>query len=208
MGSLSRFRKAPHAKTYGLEYEFFFVTPENARFDYGYRGMFYATTDVSISASSVILQHYSDRIYTVELISQPLPYNWLIREIKKLEKFPHEILANSSCGIHVHVSRKLTSEKRMMKLLAFLKTLNSAQSRALFGRAYNEYCSPSRSTDSKYSIINFLHSQSFEFRMFASGDPAWAAECVRRTRLMVEYRGEYSYSNFTKLFSKESDNAR
>ena len=199
MGSLSQFRKAPHAKTYGIEYEFYVQQGElygrsgPRPFNYGYRGMFYLTTDISINTGSM-------GGWPIEAISQPLPFNWLVREVKKFNGFPLQVRWNTSCGIHVHVSKKLVSGARMRALLTFLKTLPEHAQQAFFGRRYNGYCSPNSSTNSKYSIINFLHSNSYEFRMFASGPPDWAVICLQRTKLMVEYRGEYSVSNFYKLF--------
>lgn len=189
MGSLSKFRKTPHQKTYGIEWEF---VVNGEHYFQGYHRMFCYTSDLSISPP-----FHGQR--GVEAISQPLPYKWLIKEIDKC-KLKEHLVTNGSCGIHVHVSRKLTSSERMLALLNFMSTLNAVNQLDFFGRPYNRYCSPLAVTQSKFCAINFLHKDSYEFRVFASGDAEWAKECVRRTKLMVEYRGKLTVDNFYKLF--------
>lgn len=187
---LRHIRKPVHSRCYGIEIECLFPYGNRMPRLYNYAGFWYFTVDGSVGPG------YSR--YGVEMISQPMPYSWLNKEIGKLEKRYSQWEWNDSCGIHVHVTKKSVSHKRMIELLMFLRTLGGGQEFNLFGRYSNLYSSP-RNTD-RYCSVNLHRHETIEFRMFSSGSAKWAQECLRRTKLMVEYKGKYTYENLCKLF--------
>lgn len=181
-------RKLVHSKSFGIEIECLVASMAFRRCKH--YGMFYADIDSSID------ENFGTK--GVEFTSQPLPYGWLIKEIAKLwKKYPWQ--HNESCGIHVHVNRGMISEKRIKKLRSCLFDMPRNEIVSLFGRYSPDYANP-YNLHSRYSAINICNEKTVEFRMFPSGDYKWAQECVRRTKLMVEFRGEPTYSNLFKLF--------
>lgn len=195
MGSLYSVRKPPHPRTMGIELECILSSDQRINAAVGY-DMFwqfwYMSSDGSIDADWPA-QGY-------EFISQPLPMEALIKQIKRLHRKLGDWKYNTSCGIHVHVSRSLLQINRKHALLGALKLLTAEQEVQLFGRARNPYADPTVWPANKYCSINTNHSSTYEFRMFSSGDADWACECVRRTYLLVTYKGEYTYENICKLF--------
>lgn len=188
MPTISSVRKPVHNKCYGIEIE---CTVPKGSVDYDlHTGMFYVGMDGSLRAISA-----NDK--AVEFVSQPLPYKWLDKEIAKLYK-RHPWTWNSTCGIHVHVSKASVSRYRMLELLRCFLDLSDTQVTHLFGRMWNRYNNPT--WDGRYCSINMHNPNTIEFRVFASGNAAWARECLRRTKLMVEYKGKYSYDSLCKLF--------
>lgn len=181
-------RKPIHNKCYGIEIECY--VPRNTVRYHSHVGMFFVGMDGS-------LQYNQGGQVGVEFVSQPLPYKWLDKEIAKLYK-RHPWTRNDSCGIHVHVSKASVSRHRMLELLSCLWGLNDTQAMHLFGRTWNMHNHPA--CENRYCSINMRNANTIEFRMFASGDAAWARECLRRTKLMVEYKGKCSYGNLCELF--------
>lgn len=196
MSNLRHIRKPQHNKCYGIEIEC--IVPSDVYMGtmfQTYKGMWYYSGDISIQAE------YPR--FGAELVSQPLPFSWLTKEIgRQYKKLNWQW--NSTCGIHIHVSRSCVSEKRIRKLKLFLAILSGSQIRNLFGRVSVDYADY-RNTRvmQRYCAINETKEHTIEFRMWCSGDAAWAQECLRRTKLMVEYKGEWSYPNICKLFGIE-----
>lgn len=191
------FRKPVHSKSYGIEVETCMHPDDKFRlFNKPKRieGFFRFAVDGSIDAQRVDGIWWTD----VEIVSQPLPYKMLRKQLDKLKKYRY--VTNTTCGIHVHVSKKAVSYTRIGDLLRCLRSINHEQYYDLFGRYPNMYNNPQ--INSRYCSINALNEHTIEFRMFASGDVAWAKECLRRTKLMVEYKGKYSYENLLDLFTK------
>lgn len=196
MGSLYDVRKPPHQRTMGIELECIIDDKAwNVCKSGGFWQFWYFTTDGSIDVP------WGHRLYGAELISQPLPYEALIKQIKRLHKKIGDWQHNESCGIHVHVSRKMFCSYRRREWLDFLCTLTSDQTKSLFGRASNTYCDPW--SDNKYCAINSQHDATYEFRMFSSGNADWAIECVKRTYRMTLYRGPLNYDAVCNLFQVE-----
>ena len=176
MQSLSTFRKPPHNKTVGIEIEC--LVDAHAVEYFQYYGFFYSTQDGSIGATRWTQ-------LGVEFVSQPLPVDMLCKQIDKLGKrFTWE--CNSSCGIHVHVSREWLSLKKATAIYNWIKTLSNTEFETLFGRRPNHYCSIEGTIGrSRYLAVNTENTKTIEFRMFASGPADWAKYCVKMAEYLV-----------------------
>lgn len=177
MQSLPKFRVPPHNKTVGIEIECFTASCVAVE-KYKHYGFFYATDDGSINPRSYAMSG-------VEFVSQPLPVDMLCKQLDKLgKKFHWE--HNSSCGIHVHVSRKWLSEKKAKAIYNWIKTLSYADMALLFGRVANTYCRNDVTFGStRYCAVNIMNTHTIEFRMFSSGNVAWAKWCVKLVEYMI-----------------------
>lgn len=178
MQSLSSFRKPDTNKTMGVEIEGYFHLDNDPYISARtYYGFFYATNDGSINPPN-------DRDWVSrELVSQPLPRNWLKKEVNKLFK-KIKLHSNESCGVHVHVSSKWLSEKKAHKIQAFYASLRPGEQELLFGRKSNLYClTDINITKTRYNAINATNANTIEFRMFKSGDASWVCYCLD----MVDY---------------------
>jgi hypothetical protein len=163
-----------------------------------YERFFYFGTDGSIDVN---WGDHEEGYRGVELVSQPLPYSWLSKEIDIIWK-KHPWKSNDTCGIHIHVSKSGVSLTRLKILANKLIMLTRLEFLDLFGRRPNHYCcNAGYSTSDRYCAINFTNSKTIEFRMFASGDAVWAKECLRRVKLMCEYKGDVTYSKLLELFT-------
>ena len=188
MNTLDSVRKAPHSKTMGIEIEAVF----DVRYDDDWVGFFYKGTDGSI-------QRPSYRQYGYEFVSQPLTYEWMHRELGKLYKkiLPYGMSVNSSCGIHIHVSKAWFSDKKANAVQKFLTTLTNEEMHDLFGRRPNHYCDPLDSPKSRYNAVNTTNATTNELRMFCSGDLKWAKYCVDCAKYMVENAYHLNIDAFT-----------
>ena len=173
MQSLSSFRKLDAVKSYGIEIE---CVHDQSIQKYQHHGFFYATDDGSLSCGSYF--------YTTEFVSQPLPAEWLCKEITRLEKRVGGWFANDSCGIHIHVNKKWCTEKKAKAIRAFVNGLSHNDCEQLFGRRPNMYCR--QETKGRYCMVNMTNEKTIEFRMFASGGAKWARYCVRMADYMVK----------------------
>ncbi len=178
MNTLEQVRKAPTSKTMGIEIELIFPH----YFDKDWVGFFYAGRDGSICPD-----HWEQRGY--ELVSQPLTYPWMMKEIEKLFKaLPKEVTHNNSCGIHVHVSKKWCSVKKAGEIWSVLQTMDQGDIAHVFGRSSNDYCLiNNKKLGSRYLAINTTNAPTVEFRMFRSGGERWATYCIECTKYMVEH---------------------
>ncbi len=191
MGSISSIRKPPHQKTFGLELECY-PTPRT-----GYtvwregnrRGFWEATSDGSLGPSGL------------EWVCQPMPYTMLIKSLNKLHKQLAGWQVDDRCGLHIHVSRGYWSEEREIKFSAFLCTLTKDQIKELFGRYSYDYANPTTFRGDKFRAVNVKHPHTYEFRLWKAGDLAWTLEALRRTKLIVEYRGKWTYEKCLELFT-------
>lgn len=183
MQTLSNFRKPPCGKTMGIELE---VLQRYEGVLRDYQGFFYATRDGSIQPFSWIhgpggrtIQSLEKWEYGREYVSQPLTPEWLKKEIVKLAK-KTQWLVNSSCGIHIHVSKAWCSKARARSIFKFYCDLTQSERIALFGRGSNEYCEADmrRFAHTRYNAVNVENAATTELRMFASGDAQWACYCV------------------------------
>ena len=187
MGSLHNPRKPPHQKTFGMEIECY---PNVLFINQGVHVGFWAIDiDMSLYARGR------------EFISQPMPYNMLRAQIKTLNKKLNGWRVGDECGLHIHVSRKYWSEIREAKFSKFLRTLMYSELHTLFGRV-SRYADPQKAYDAKYRAVNVLHEHTYEFRLWKAGDVHWTLEALRRTKLIVEYRGDWSYEACLDLFTK------
>lgn len=130
MNTLHNVRKAPIAKAMGIEIELIC----RRKYIPDWCGFFYKGSDASID--------YSWSEYGYEFVSQPLTYEWMQRELKKLYKLLDSLdyYENTSCGIHIHVSKKWFSDKKAKAVWEFIKTLPVVDYGDLFGRQPNQYC--------------------------------------------------------------------
>ncbi len=193
MQTLDTPRKPVHSKCMGIEIEC--LIPRHTAEAGKHYGFFYAGVDGSLRPGA-----FSGR-KGIEFVSQPLPYQWLRKEIVKLAKqFPWT--TNESCGIHVHVSRSWTSPKRIAKLCAALRKYHPHEMVELFGRYSEDYATTYQSGISRYGAVNTTNRHTVEFRMWAPGDAQWALECLRRTKLMVEHKGAFTPEALMELFTR------
>lgn len=189
MQSLSSFRKPDSFRTLGIEWEL--VCNYDHYLARGtYQGFFYVTTDGSIEAREG---------YGRELVSQPLPAKWLIKELERVNKklnANNNWTYNSSCGIHVHASRKWVTSKKVDHLRTFLGEITPAEAHSAFGRVPNSYCRSlagvNKENHSRYAVhdpryycLNITNEKTVEFRMFRSGDVKWAQYCVKLVEYMI-----------------------
>lgn len=188
MESLSQFRKPPSRKTLGIEWEMLWDEDHPNYHRAGkHLKFFYITSDGSITTSGV------PRLYCFwgrELVSQPLTYAWLLKELERLNEVIPTPHVNESCGIHVHVSRQWATPKKVDHLVDFLRTLTNSESLDSFGREPNTYCASMsrwfKGSDSRYWALNLTRKDTIEFRVFRSGDVKWAQYCVKLVNYMME----------------------
>ncbi len=195
MNSLNSFRKLVSNKSFGIEIECCVTTEgDDIAQEHKHLGFFYVTQDWSISREfGSVFRHPK------EFVSQPMPAEWLGKEIHKLWNKVGGWESNRTCGIHVHVNRKWCTTNKAKAIYAALQQLSGEQMRELFGRSPNRYCSISQKiTEGRYSSVNIQNTNTIEFRMFASGDHKWAAYCVNMTKFMVE---NYNTLNYEQLLA-------
>lgn len=194
MNTLEKVRKPVHNRCFGIEIEGLFDYQKTSY--YQYYGFFYAGADASISRDTL-------RQKPLEMVSQPLPYKMLQKQIDLLEKKVGKWTANNSCGIHVHVSKTAVSFSKIKRLWNGICKLDNNQFQVLFGRIPNDYCHCRRDSFNleRYCAINTRPDHTYEFRMFASGEAAWAKECLRRTKIMCDMKGPISYDTLFEAFT-------
>lgn len=196
MPSLSSFRKPPIDKTMGIEIECIYSDDANVE-RRKYYGFFYATSDGSIRPDRWE-QH------PVEWVSQPLPAEWLKKEITKLEKRFGAWMYNDSCGIHIHVSRKWLSMKKAQAIYSFIQSLSVDDYVDFFGRPTNGYCGTQYPLgQTRYSAVNVENKHTVEIRVFHSGDAEWARYCVDCVKYMVDHAYHLNveaFSAFRRLY--------
>lgn len=177
MRSLSSFRKLSSTKSFGIEIEGFFdhdkLTQDDGRY-----GFFYATFDVSVDGW---FPGYRAR----EFVSQPLPKEWLKKEITRLEKRVGMWFYNYSCGIHIHVNRAWCTKEKAKLIYNVVKALTDEDMATLFGRGPNNYCRRDGFGETRYCCVNIENKKTVEFRMFSGGDAKWARYCVDMVDFMV-----------------------
>lgn len=171
-------RKLVSNKSFGIEIECFFER-DRCPSTYSYVGFFFMTTDGSIRTDSY---SQDDR----EMVSQPLPIKWLITEINRLEKKVGKWLTNESCGIHVHVNRSSISMEKAKAIFKFYQECTAEEQEEFFGRKSNGYCRAFGTIgSSRYMAVNTTNPNTIEFRMFASGNAAWACYCVKMVGYLI-----------------------
>jgi hypothetical protein len=192
MGHLSVIRKPVHQKTFGLELECY-IPKELCLYEDQHIGFWYVSEDGSLAIEDHAMQGF-------EFISQPMPYAMLQKQIKILNRRIGDWQTNENCGLHIHVSRKYWSDEREYKFSAFLKALHANELILLFGRE-SFYARPHRDSGHKYRAVNLLHPHTFEFRLWKAGDVHWTLEALRRTKLIVEYKGDWTFDKCLDLFT-------
>lgn len=176
MNTLDKVRKAPVAKCMGIEIETTIGSQAYYNNIRKYHSFFYAGNDGSIDADW--------GMKGIEFVSQPMPYDWLKKEIAKLyKKFAME--ANSSCGIHVHVSKKWLSDKKAREIYTVVSRMVNEDLVHVFGRGINSYTN--EPIGDRYCLVNIKNKHTNEFRMFKSGNEKWAQYCVDCAKYMVDH---------------------
>lgn len=177
-GSLDSFRTPNTNKSMGIEIECLFDRSLNVPI-YQHVGFFYFIDDGSLRTSWDTVSR--------EMVSQPLSAPWLKSEIRKLGR-KYKWSENSSCGVHIHVSRKWLSEARAKKIFKFLQGLTEIDMQDLFGRRPNGYCTLDRVSGyrDRYCAINTTNEKTIEFRMFSSGGPDWCCYCVDMVKYLID----------------------
>ncbi len=190
MNTLRNVRKAPVAKSMGIEIECILVKECVS----DWHGFFYKGYDGSINSKN----NWRDE--ECEFVSQPLTYEWMHRELKKLYKTldSHEAYTNSSCGIHIHVSKLWCSDKKAKAIWEFIKTMPLVDFEDIFGRQPNHYCDVVGNWGDRYIAVNSQNKHTNEFRMFkSSNDVRWALYCVDCVKYMVENAYTLNLSAFS-----------
>lgn len=182
MQSLSKVRKLESVKSYGIEIECFIGVEHSNKTPkrYEYLGFWYVDSDGSLSRT-----YFGDSAY--EFVSQPLPMNWLLKEITRLEKRVGNWHANDSCGTHVHVNRKWLTDSKAEAIAKFLETLSDSDIKQLFGRVSKDYAYNKFDKKSRYVAVNFTNKTTIEFRMFAGGNAKWNRYCLLMADYMVKH---------------------
>lgn len=164
------FRKPDSNKTLGVEVECFLNRGIEEPQYYTHYGFWYVQED-----GSLIRPSWDHNAY--ELVSQPLPAEWLKKEVHKLYRKLSPTV-NESCGLHIHVNRKWLSEQRALLIAKFIKGLQREQVIELFGRYSERYADPAE-LQGRYVAVNRTNSETVEFRLFAASDkPEWVCYCV------------------------------
>lgn len=143
-----------------------------------YEGFFYITTDTSLV-----------RPHDVEVVSQPLPAQMLIKQLQKLAR-KHVLACTHNAGIHVHITRTKTTLQRGREIQQFfLET--SFLFRAFFGRSPNKFCALSSNEGSRYRLVNLTRNDTVEIRGFSNTignvpglSVPWAITCLKRTEAL------------------------
>ncbi len=161
----------------------------------------YKGHDVSIRSTA-------DYTHKYELVSDPLSYRGLRKVLLGLQDAlaPYEWNAVYNTGIHVHASARACPGSQARRLAEAFCRLTDQQCETLFGRTpgwfamnvgyvgYHKYIQQHR----KRGRITY------EFRMFKSGDALWAAECLRRTKIMCDMRkGDITHHRLREAFGIE-----
>lgn len=89
-----------------------------------------------------------------------------------------ELSHNSSCGMHVHVSRAPLTQLQIGKILVFLNNpANDSWIDLVAGRSSNRYCQRKKKSiedvgnqSSRYEALNLMNNETIEFRLFASSN--------------------------------------
>lgn len=122
-----------------------------------------------------------------------------------IEQFSNELTPHSSCGMHVHISRKPLSQLQIGKILVFLnEPANDWYVNEIAGRTANDYCerSPKKIEDvncpqSRYEALNLTNDNTIEFRLFAStNDYYLIASRIEFCYALTKY---CEYAELTKL---------
>lgn len=184
MQTLSTWRTPPHDRAIGIEVEcfmekHFYYEKERENNESKYFGFFFAGSDGSINIPP---NSFLDK----EFVSQPLTPKWLKKELTKLYKTFPTIQWNSSCGIHLHISKGWFTNKKAEAVQKWISSLSEDEFEELFGRKPNNYCSQTCSKNSRYRAVNITNSKTNEFRMFASGSEKWAHFCVDMAEYLVK----------------------
>ena len=177
MQSLSSFRKLSSTKSFGIEIEGFFDRNKLQLEDHRY-GFFYEAYDGSLYG---YFPDYVDR----EFVSQPLPKEWLKKEITRLEKRVGVWKHNHTCGVHIHVNRAWCTKEKAKFIYNVVKDLTDEDMQTLFGREPNSYCEQIGFGTTRYCCVNIENKNTVEFRMFSGGDAKWARYCVDMVDFMV-----------------------
>ena len=196
MNSLNSFRKLVSNKSFGIEIECFIDIEGAKRLpECCHSGFFYVTTDMSLS----VRDYWTTHRFSREFVSQPLPADWLHKEIWKLWKKSGGWETDDSCGTHVHVNRKWCPLAKAKAIYNAIKKLSDEQFKEIFGRYINKFCRVDVSIgETRYAAVNVENVATIEFRMFAGGNAQWACYCVSMAKFMVE---NYNTLNYEQLLA-------
>lgn len=122
-----------------------------------------------------------------------------------IEQFGKELTPHSSCGMHVHISRKPLSQLQIGKILVFLnEPANDWYIDQIAGRTANDYCerSPKKLEDvncptSRYEALNLTNDSTIEFRLFSSTNKY--EEIASRIEFCYALTKYCEYAELTKL---------
>lgn len=116
----------------------------------------------------------------VEIVSKPAIIDEHRKEFEAFFLSPHNLEANNSCGLHVHMDRKSLSFLRLGKIMEFINREDNANFiTKVAGREQNSYCRRDISKDlyfpkdnqnggDRYSALNLQPQATVEFRLFNS----------------------------------------
>lgn len=142
----------------------------------------------------------------IEFVSQPLPEKVLKEKIARLFR-EYDLYGDSSCGIHVHVSRTINPDLEWV-FNRYLTLHRSTIYTLIAGRRMNDYTdaliefTPYDLQHYHYSCINFQHKDTYEVRIFASGNNLrWATSTIDRAIALLQFKETHSFNEeFPKYF--------
>lgn len=179
MSSFLSFRKPVGTRTLGIEWECLFSGASTPRLFGTYKKFFGMCQDGSLDN----LYHDHEGIfYGIECVSQPLPPEWLKKEVVRFAtSMPYHRAVNSSCGVHIHASREWVNKNKLNSLIKFFNLLTDDEYVEAFGRYSDLFAArpATRIHNTRYSAINVLNKKTVEFRVFASShDVKWLHYCI------------------------------
>jgi len=138
---------------------------------------FYIKEDVSIRGGS-----------TAELVSNPLTAEKLKRNVRALYKSGAIREVNDSCGIHIHVSKKLLTTEKALKIEKFInRDAHSMHIHPIAGRPRNAYWGGVEEY-TRYRSVNTRPAYTNEVRIFASSTKSeWVERCIDVVSTMISY---------------------
>lgn len=142
----------------------------------------------------------------IELVTVPLLPKQMINLISNLEIA--QLGVDSTCGVHIHVSRKYLTQFQLGGLVVFMNhPHNLKYIQQIAGRESNRFCKqvPGKQTTvstDRYEMVNLTNSATVEIRIFAgTNDTEVLLGYVTWLLSLIEWLGtnptNYSYQSFT-----------
>lgn len=152
-----------------------------------------------------IIKSDSSINYGFEIVTEPLVYSECISECKRILNLASTLRcrADSSCGVHIHVSREHLSQRAIANLIFMLSEMEDDIIKVA-GRYSDEWAKITKKTASecddeydvcestrnsgRYQALNLCNSKTAEFRIFSSTTSEnTIAAYIQFVHMMVDY---------------------